>query len=119
MNVVVETSHDRRNAIITLLAGIYVLPLNHGLKLLRDQEIAAGHVESICRELVKSRRHSIDHARMNVLLKKLSKKINPRQPEPSVAPPCSSLMGAGKHERRGAPRDASGGDGLILLASFF
>src|SRR5437667_7366955 len=99
-NVVIEPADDRRNTIVAFLPGIQVLPLNHSLKLLRYQEIAASNVKSVRRECVKTRRYSVDRTRVNVFLEKLANKIKWTHPEPAVDAPRGSLVSSREHERR-------------------
>ena len=54
MDVVVEAASNGRDTVITLLPRIEVLPPGGQLKLLRNQEITPGNIESIRRELGKA-----------------------------------------------------------------
>src|SRR6266480_3675621 len=97
--VVVEASNNGRDAVVTLLPGIQVLPLNDSLQLLRYQVIAARDVKSVCRESVKTRR-PVSGPRVNAFLKKLTNKIKWTHLKPCIHAPRRSLVRSRQNERR-------------------
>src|SRR5207249_12176248 len=69
VDVVVEAAQDRIEPVVTLLSGVYILPLNHGLKLLRNQEIASGYIEAVRHKVGEPWWHSVHGAAVDFFLK--------------------------------------------------
>src|SRR4029450_3829885 len=99
MDIIIQATENRRDAVITLLPGIEVLPPDGQLKLLRDQVVGSRHIESGCGELGKGRRRTRNRARLNSLLKKFTDQIKLSQSQPAIHAPSGPLIRFRQDER--------------------